>query len=229
MANSVNYIPRSDDRFNAWAVNLLRYIDFHSANWDTPAVAFTEVQAMLDPWKAALANADNPETRTKATVKVKNELRKAFEAEIRRVVKAYITYNPAVTDADRDNMALPVHKTTHTPAPAPTTVPEFRVDTSIIRRLTVHFQAAGSKIKAKPAGVHGAEIRWAIIDAPAAGVETPKLGVSTLVNSSFDTNSPLTLEFDEPERGKSVYLCLRWENTRGEKGPWSDIMMAIVP
>jgi hypothetical protein len=24
------------------------------------------VQAMLDPWKAALANAENPETRTKA-------------------------------------------------------------------------------------------------------------------------------------------------------------------
>jgi hypothetical protein len=229
MAQNVDYIPRSDDRFNAWAVNLLRYIGFHSTNWDTPAGAFTAVQAMRDPWKAALANANNPETRTKATVSIKNELRKAFESEIRRVVKAYITYNPAVTDADRDNMALPVHKTTHTPTPVPTTMPEFRVDTSVIRRLTVHFQTTGSKTKAKPAGVHGCEVKWAILSAPAAGVETPNLGVSTLVNSSFATNSPLTLEFDEPERGKCVYFCLRWENTRSEKGPWSDIVMAIVP
>ncbi|MDR2362267.1 MAG: hypothetical protein LBD91_06005 [Prevotellaceae bacterium] len=29
--------------------------------------------------------------------------------------------------------------------------------------------------------------------------------------------------------GKTVYFALRWENTRGEKGPWSDIMSATVP
>ena len=222
MANNSNYIPRSDDGFNAWAINLLRYIGFHSADWGVPTGAFTAVQAMLDPWKAALANAENPETRTKATVSTKNELRKAFEAEIRRVVKSYITYNPAVTDADRDNMALPVHKTTHTPAPVPSAAPEFRVDTSVIRRLTVHFQAQGSKTKAKPAGVHGCEVKWAILPAQPATMDE-------LIHSSFDTNSPLTLEFGEPERGKSIYLCLRWENNRGEKGPWSDIAMAIVP
>jgi hypothetical protein len=32
-----------------------------------------------------------------------------------------------------------------------------------------------------------------------------------------------------PQRGKTVYFALRWENTRGEKGPWSEIMSAIIP
>ncbi|MDR0609502.1 MAG: hypothetical protein LBG58_15030, partial [Planctomycetaceae bacterium] len=63
---------------------------------------------------------------------------------------------------------------------------------------------------------------WAILD-------TPPTKISDLTHSSFDTRSPLTLEFDEDQRGKCVYFCLRWENTRGIKGPWSEIISAIIP
>jgi hypothetical protein len=60
-------------------------------------------------------------------------------------------------------------------------------------------------------------------------IDTPPTGVAALVNSSFDTRTPFTLEFDDAERGHTVYFCLRWENTRGEKGPWGEIVSAIVP
>jgi hypothetical protein len=43
------------------------------------------------------------------------------------------------------------------------------------------------------------------------------------------THTPFTLEFDENERGKTIYFCLCGENTRGEKGPWSEIQNAIIP
>ncbi|MDR1156180.1 MAG: hypothetical protein LBL04_15855 [Bacteroidales bacterium] len=49
-----------------------------------------------------------------------------------------------------------------------------------------------------------------------------------LVHSVFATRSPHTFQFDL-SAGKCFYCCLRWENTRGEKGPWSEIMSAIVP
>jgi hypothetical protein len=78
------------------------------------------------------------------------------------------------------------------------------------------------KSKAKPAGQHGAEIRWAISD-------TPVVDVAALARSSFDTRTPFTLEFQGHERGQTVYFCLCWENTRGEKGPWSEIQSAIIP
>jgi hypothetical protein len=35
--------------------------------------------------------------------------------------------------------------------------------------------------------------------------------------------------FENDQRGKTVYFALRWENTRGEKGPWSAIQIAIIP
>jgi hypothetical protein len=70
--------------------------------------------------------------------------------------------------------------------------------------------------------VHGAEIVWAILPEP------PK-DISELIHSAFCTASPFRLEFKESDRGKTVYLCVRWENTTGEKGPWTAILSAIIP
>ena len=91
----------------------------------------------------------------------------------------------------------------------------------MIRRLTIHFRDSESTSAAKPKGVHGAEIKWLIAD------EKPH--VEDLQNSSFDTRTPYTLEFSDAQRGKTVWLSLRWENTRGEKGPWCEMISAIVP
>jgi hypothetical protein len=156
-------------------------------------------------------------------VQAKNDSRKTLEKSLRQAVKEYLANNHLVTDEDRDNLGLPIHKTTRTPAPVATTYPDFDVDSSVIRRLTVHFYDQGSKkSKAKPAGQHGAEIKWAILDAPPASL-------NDLIHSAFDTHTPFTLEFDENQRGQTVYFCLCWENTRGEKGPWSEIVSAIIP
>jgi hypothetical protein len=59
--------------------------------------------------------------------------------------------------------------------------------------------------------------------------DTPPESINDLANSSFDTRSPFTLTFDETQRGLTVYFCLCWENTRGEKGPWGEIMSAVIP
>jgi hypothetical protein len=34
---------------------------------------------------------------------------------------------------------------------------------------------------------------------------------------------------EDTDRGKTVYFCLCWENNRGEKGPWSEIVFAVIP
>jgi hypothetical protein len=96
------------------------------------------------------------------------------------------------------------------------------VDATSPATLTIHFHDHGSEKKAKPKGVHGAEAAWEILD-------TPPTDWSQLTHSVFDTNSPLVLTFNGDQRGKTLYFAMRWENTRGEKGPWSDIMSAIIP
>jgi hypothetical protein len=72
--------------------------------------------------------------------------------------------------------------------------------------------------------VHGIEVRWAELDHPPVDIETE------LTNSAFDTKSPLTLNFQEHERGRRIYLAGRWEIEReGVKGLFGDIETVIIP
>ncbi|MDR1865339.1 MAG: hypothetical protein LBR08_07185 [Bacteroidales bacterium] len=98
----------------------------------------------------------------------------------------------------------------------------MEIDSSIIRRLLLYFRDYGSEKRGKPYGIHGAEVRWGIRDAPPADVDD-------LIRSEFATKSPYVLEFKESDRGKTVYLCTRWENNRGVKGPFGEITSAIIP
>jgi hypothetical protein len=168
-----------------------------------------------------MATTINPEVRTTVAIEKKDEARRVLEKQLRAAIREHLTYNSAVTDADRKLLKLPIHKTSRTPVPDPTTYPDFDVDSSVIRHLSINFYDQGSKSKAKPFGVHGAEIKW--------GIDTLTANPDELPNSSFDTKTPFTLEFKGDERGKTVYFCLCWENTTGKKGPWSEIVSAIIP
>ncbi|NOS99123.1 MAG: hypothetical protein HOP29_00670 [Phycisphaerales bacterium] len=45
---------------------------------------------------------------------------------------------------------------------------------------------------------------------------------------TLDTRTPCVLDFDGPDGGKNAHYLLRWVNTRGEKGPWSETATATV-
>jgi hypothetical protein len=173
-------------------------------------------------WTLAWAAYQNPATRTTVIIFNKNEARKVYQPLLSTLVEI-LKSNPLVSPADLEEMGIATGRGgggIHNPVPV--TYPDFDIDSSVIRRLTVAFRDKGSSSRGKPHGVHGAEIRWGILDA------SPK-DINDLRNSSFDTRSPFTLEFSEADRGKTVWFCLRWENTTGEKGPWSEIVSAIIP
>jgi hypothetical protein len=44
----------------------------------------------------------------------------------------------------------------------------------------------------------------------------------------FVTHSPRRLSFEGHDRGKWIYIAARWENTRGVKGPRTEIINAVV-
>ena len=216
-----DFIPRSDAQFNEWQSNLFAKLQQNATKWGIPAAQITELTSLKKEFEVRYAAAENPATRTRAAVTMKNEARKAYESAIRSVLKAYVTYNPAVSDEDRINMGLPIHKTSRTSVAVPATYPEYTVETSL-RQIIIHFRDAGKERKAKPTGVGGALIRWDILD-------TPPTKAIDLLNSALDTASPYTLRFTENQRGSRVYFALAWQNTKGEVGPWSEIGMAIVP
>jgi hypothetical protein len=165
----------------------------------------------------------NPADRTPGIITKLEESEAVLKPLYRKLYTGTLKDSPVVTNFDLQEMGLPKrHTGGNTPAPVATTYPAFSLDTSVIRCLTVHFHDQDSTSKAKPAGQHGAEIRWAVLDAAPTVLDD-------LSHSSFDTRSPFTLTFDEDQRGKTVYFALCWENTRGEKGKYSPIASAIIP
>jgi hypothetical protein len=171
----------------------------------------------LNAWK-------NPATRTPMKTATLNNAEAAFLVVFRKLYRRLLKNNPLVTVDDLKGMGLPErHSGSSTPAPVAADAPDANIDTSVIRRLGIGFFEKGSSHRnAKPAGQHGAEIRWVISD-------TPIVDVAGLLYSLFNTHTPFSLGFLGSQRGKTVYFALCWENTRGQKGPWSEIQSAIIP
>jgi hypothetical protein len=215
-----DYVPTSDAAFQTWAHQLLSYTATHAAAWNVPSDAYTSVMSDYVGWEVDYEKAKSP-THSSVDILKKNEGRAALEKAIRNLVNQYLRYNPAVTDTDRVAMGLPVPDPHHTPVPPPATVPEAEAKTPYPMVVEIHFHDEGREKRGKPAGVHGAKILYAVLDAPPATVES-------LTQSAFDPRSPFTLSFEENQRGKVLYFALHWENAKGEAGPWSVIQKAII-
>ncbi|MDR2030914.1 MAG: hypothetical protein LBP86_01340 [Azoarcus sp.] len=218
---SSDYVPHSDSLFLEWAKNFYHYALAHYGAWQTPSPQPT-IEAPLAAFTAAYERYQIP-NHGKIDVLEKTETRKTLEKACRTYYSAYINGNPQVPDADRDGLNVPIHDTTRTPSTPPTTFPVAdKIDTGTLRQITVHFRDNGSNHKAKPEDVHGCEVRWNLLDA------SPR-HVDDLVHSNFDTHTPVTLAFDESQRGKTLYFCLRWEGNTGLKGPYGEIYSVVIP
>jgi hypothetical protein len=172
-------------------------------------------------YNSAYAGWENPATRPP----LQTQLLMAKEEELRPVYRQlhdFFRGNLFVSDNDLEAMGMPKRPAgEHTPVPPPVTIPGLDIERPSEGVVLVHFHDKGSTRRAKPHGVHGIEILWGVLDhAPASRDE--------LTHSAFDTRTPYRFEFGVEEVGKHLYLYARWENTRGEKGPWSEVYHTMI-
>jgi hypothetical protein len=70
----------------------------------------------------------------------------------------------------------------------------------------------------------GAEVWVKLVDADTPAPTDP----AALTFLTMTTKPSFRAEFKAADGGKTAVSMLRWVNTRGEKGPWSDITTATV-
>ena len=222
------WMERNHAKFNDQAKRTLEYLLANRAVLgfaaNTPAgewldkvllPAYIAYNTRYDAWK-------DPATRTSPDMQMLENAEKDFQVLYRQLhgtLKA-ATY---VDDAALIHMGFPARGTsTGEPSPVATEPPTVNVILDRVRTIVIEFGNAATGKKGKPRGQHGPECKYVISDHPITNLDD-------LIHSTFDTNSPLVLEFREEDRGKTVYFALRWENTRGEKGPFSVIFSAMIP
>jgi hypothetical protein len=219
--SSTHYLPRKDAGFDSVQGAIYAQVALHAAAWLIPEQAVAAIEAGRRRWNSAYSTYLDPAKRTKAVVSEKNDARRAYEAVLRPFVQGWLMHNPWVTGADRRDMSLPVYDRTPTPVAAPKSRPELEIDFSQIARHTLRVRDSESKSAGRPAHVAGFEI-WRRV----GGHAQPAIDEMLLIGQA--TRSPHTLEYASTYRSQPAWYALRWVNTRGEKGPWSEIVSAII-
>jgi hypothetical protein len=104
----------------------------------------------------------------------------------------------------------------------PTTRPIVSVDTSQRLRHTINFtDETTPNSRAKPAGAMGCEI-WVKVGDPAPTDPAQLRFLAT------DTRTPYVAQYNGEDAGKVAHYMLRWVNTKGEQGPWSQTVSATI-
>jgi len=217
-----DYIPSTDPGFDLWQKGLLTNVKAKQTAWGISADATTSLESKQGVWNNAFSKASNKQDRTAADVQAKNDTLADYKKEIRSFVAEFLANNSKVTDSDRVQMGLTVKSETRTPAAVPATSPLGTVDFGVRLQHTLRISdEATPQSKAKPAGVHGCEV-WVKL-----GGEAPK-DVSELTFLGTSTGNSYTTNYEGKQANILAYYWLRWVNTRGEHGPWSSTLSAII-
>jgi hypothetical protein len=223
MANNGDWLPPREqdlvDLCQKWKRGLENQANGTAFDWKQAEI--TESLVAIDAFLTARTAYEETDS-TKNRVANKDEAKDAAKSAMRDFANTSIRYNKQMKDEDKLFYGIRLADRTSTPGTEPTTYPEAEPDTSVIRQVTIRFWDSATKKRGKPHGVHGAEIRWVFLDHTPASVDE-------LTNSDFDTTSPFTLKFDESQRGRRVYFCLRWETNSNLKGPFGEIYSVIIP
>jgi hypothetical protein len=217
-----NYLPSNTLVFKNMVHNIYMQVNTDHVRWDISQAAISKLDAPLDNFNAAADKSENPETRTASAIRHRNETRATFEKVLRPFIQGHLIHNSLVTEHDLIKMGLPVHDHTPTPSPVPDQSPYIQIYMPSPAVLEIKFGGKDERRHGKPFGMHGIEVHWILS-------ETPPNKWSELTQIEFITRSPLRLSFEADKRGMQFYIAARWQNTRGVKGPWTEIINAIVP
>jgi len=219
-----NYIPRPDGDFSAWANH---YYDAVEKWWSVNGFDESELKPLkeaLSAWAAAYPAHVAAQQRAEGARQAKDAARAALEKEVRPVTN-FVQGWPKTTNADRAEMGITVRDTSPTPAPAPSSRPLALVESG--QRLTHQLRLVDESTptrRARPAGVLGAEVWVKLVDADSPAPTDP----AALTFLTMTTKPSFRAEFKAGEGGKTAVYMARWVNTRGEKGPWSEVATATV-
>jgi hypothetical protein len=219
--DKTDVIPEPDPDFDIWQLNFITMIEGNTTTWLIPADNFTALKAKQTGWNTAYAKAKNLRTRSTADVQDKNDARAVYEKALRGFIAEHLAFNSKVTDGDRERLQIRVHTGARTPVGIPGTFPVGSIDASTNQRHKISVVDSETKKKGKPAGVHGFEI-WRKVGGDPPTDDKDYTYVVT------DTRSPHTIEYGLADIGKKVYYRFRWVNSKGQAGPWSNLVSAIV-
>ena len=219
-----NYIPRSDNDFQAWVANFVTYAQAHLTELGIALPDILPISAARTDFETKLSDNVTAQQAAQSARQAKDASRDTLESAIRQLVRQ-LQASGDVDDTERAALGITIPDTIPTAAGDITTRPIGAVDTSQRLRHEIRFSDEETPTRrAKPQGVMGCEI-WVKV---AAQGEAPPADPDELSFVAMDTASPYIVEYEGADGGKTAHYMLRWVKTGGEKGPWSETISATI-
>jgi hypothetical protein len=154
------------------------------------------------------------------------EIRAAFGGltSTMRYIKKHYFLVPPLTEADLLRLGLKPDDHIHTPVPAPTGQATVETRYAGPAQLYVTFEHLKSTAL-NPKSAYGYKLAFKVCDAD----RTPPESGKELTETKFSRRKKILFTFEPENRGKKVYFSVRYENSKGEAGPWVPVTEAVVP
>ncbi|MDR1868109.1 MAG: hypothetical protein LBQ77_07585 [Treponema sp.] len=213
--------PDREADFLEWLKNFGGVLSNNASSWVVSTSTVSNLLAAITAYETVYEAAKG-ENGTRALIIEKNEKRNALKADVRAIKNKYLDHNDAVSDSDRERLGLSRRDRTPTPKPRPTSRPILEIVPTNNRQHTATALNQTTGRKTKPSDAHGVRFVSEIRDEPPANAEDLRYSV-------FRRKVIEVFDYPEENRGKKVFYAACYENAKGETGPWSDIIEAIIP
>ena len=221
MASGKNYIPYGDLKFANWAKKLIAYAETNCVRWEV-LNPHEMLATLLAEFLTRLEAASDPDSGPVAK-RTKNEARKKLEQALRAYIQGFIARNPLVSTEDRGVMELPVYDRIPTVVAEPTGMAKLSFTLTLPTQLMVHIESVEAETLDKRSN-YGCRIYYGI---PDPGDPTPQ--GRHLRESRFTRRKKELFTFNPEDSGKTAYFCVRYENSKGQAGPWGPVVSATIP
>jgi hypothetical protein len=218
---NINWIPPKREGKLTMANNWVSLIILNKAIWQIAEDKMEKLQATYEAANSlslkpagSRSPADNAELRAAINEMV---------ACMRDIKKRYF-YSPPLTEADFLRLGLKPKDVEPTSVPAP--AGQAKVETRYagpaqLEAIVSHVEGTAFDLKT----IHGYQLAFMLCDAD----QTPPASGKEFTESKFSRRKKFPFTFEREDMGKKMYFAVRYENSKGEAGPWGPVTSAVVP
>ncbi|MDR0702362.1 MAG: hypothetical protein LBF61_08165 [Azoarcus sp.] len=238
MALNKDWLPTTEDGLiklmAVWSTKLANASLQTAYGW--VATECTSTIATITAFNTAYATYHTTPTETNRIAK--DDVKKAAIAAMRKFAAERIRFNAKMTPAQRKELGVRTRDTEPTPIPPPSAQAEADITWPARHTLKLALRA----VPGTPPGPHhsdyGYRIYYGVMPPGGASVEAatgPKrelmkapVSGDELPHSRFTRRQSDTFDFEQADSGKTAYFCIRFENAKGEPGPWGPMLSAVI-
>ncbi|MDR0598924.1 MAG: hypothetical protein LBG84_02415 [Treponema sp.] len=232
MERHKDWFPTKRDEVLSMADLWRAELPTRGASWGIPAEDIAALGVLTDDARARWEEENDPERRTPVVVQEAKTAFRLLEMKM-RYIKRHWLITPPLSPSTLMSLKLPPMDTDPTPIPPPTAQVEGDISFPGVHLVHIsRFRPVNGIHSPNIKSDHGVSINYGLTGTPTENhplrVNQPPTSGKELPEHWYITKGGLRLDLDG-ESGQTMYVCLRYENSKGQTGPFGPIQQVVVP